>query len=66
MSEREVNEVRMKHWLARYKRLDEELEKRVAERRERELLTSFELLLSGFGGSASAYKYFKRKVWENA
>jgi hypothetical protein len=66
MFEREMDELRVKLWVERYDELDKELLARMKNRRESELLYSFGLVLSGFGGSAGARKYLRYKVGENA
>ncbi|MBE5752611.1 MAG: hypothetical protein E7343_00895 [Clostridiales bacterium] len=66
MFESEMDELRAKSWMERYERLDGELLKRMKSRKENELLYSFSLLLSGFGGSADTSKYLRGKLAENA
>ena len=66
MFEKEMDELRAKNWMERYERLDVVILNRMESRKENELLYSFSLLLSGFGGSADASKYLRGKLAENA
>jgi hypothetical protein len=66
MFEKMVDELRVKCLEVRYESLDRELTRKMESRSDYDLLFSFNMCLSGFGGSMDASKYLRGKVGENA